>query len=216
MENSTPNATNELIDEVKSFYNQDFKSLFITFFSLPAGGLIPTFQQPSDKSFIHSVIILASVFVLYFAGSYILAGDYREVMTFSAFFSVALMPTLFLFAATTMAYLIKLIFLGSSTASFQQELLTGALCAIPILLFVPIVVLFALLSDGNALTLLANPMASSGLMFLILGYLFLMLVNVFQQSLLATGIKETLAWYLSPASIMIALGLSIAIVRELF
>jgi hypothetical protein len=46
-------------------------------------------------------------------------------------------------------------------------------------------------------------------------YFFLMMVNTFQQSLRASGLKDALAWYLSPLSIIISAYLGVSLVQNL-
>lgn len=204
----------QLTQEVKAFYQRDFKALFLTFFRDPISGLQSFLQNPPEKSFLHAMILYGSVFVLYFLGTYLLVGDMRDYMDFSAFLSIALAPVLMMLAISALSFVIKLVAGG---ANFKGELLTGALCGLSLGLVVPIALLFRLFGEGvNPLSLFQSPLAGGGLITVLVLYLFLMMVNVFQQSLKAAGIKDVLAWYLAPISIMVAIYAGSSIATNLF
>lgn len=161
----------------------------------------------------HAMILYASVFVLYLLGSYILVGDMRDYMGFSNFLSIGLAPVLIMLSVSTLSFLVKLL---SGGANFKSELLTGALCGIPLGLLVPIALVLRVLGMGNGLlALIQNPVGSGSLITIVILYLFLMMVNVFQQSIKAAGIKDVPAWYLSPLAILIAFYLGFTVVGNL-
>jgi len=215
MENYQANNPNpqQLTDEVRTFYQRDFKDLFLAFFKDPVNGLHAFFTNPPEKAFMHAMILYASVFVLYLLGSYILVGDMRDYMGFSNFLSIGLAPVLIMLSVSTLSFLVKLL---SGGANFKSELLTGALCGIPLGLLVPIALVLRVLGMGNGLlALIQNPVGSGSLITIVILYLFLMMVNVFQQSIKAAGIKDVPAWYLSPLAILIAFYLGFTVVGNL-
>lgn len=214
MENTTSTSPQLIVEDVKNFYKQDFRTLLTTFFLNPIGGLMAVFQAPSEKSFVHSVIIFASTFVLYFVTGYLLAGDYREVLSFSIFLKIGITPVLFLFCVAALSYGLKMAFAGG--ADFRKELFTGAMCGIPILLMLLSLLLFAVFGNANGLAIISNPLAAGGLMLLVLAYLLFMLANVLQQSLRAAGIGEVAAWYLAPGGILLSLFVSAKIAEAVF
>jgi len=212
MENYQANNPNPqpLTDEVRNFYQRDFKTLFISFFTNPVNGLSAFFTNPSEKAPMQAGILYATVFVLYFAGSYILVGDMRDYMDFSNFLSIGLGPVLIMLAATTLSFLVKLVAGG---ANFKSELLTGALCGVPLGLLVPLSLVLRVFGMGNGLlSIIQNPVGSGSIFTIVMLYLFLMMVSVFQQSLRAAGIKEVPAWYFSPLAILLSfyLGFTVA------
>lgn len=191
-----------IADEVKNFYAIDFKALFITFFTNPFDGISAIFRNPSEKSFIHSMVLYGSVFVLYFLGTYLLAGEMREYMSFGSFLSLGLIPVMVMLSISGLSFLIKAVV---GRANFKSELLTGALCGIPLGLIIPLSLVAKLLGDGGDVTMLfRNPMGAGLLMSVIMLYLLMMMINVFQQSLKAGGTKDLLAWYLSPVCILLS------------
>ncbi|MBL7797239.1 MAG: hypothetical protein JNJ90_12150, partial [Saprospiraceae bacterium] len=127
MENYQANNPNpqQFTAEVRDFYQRDFKNLLLYFFTDPINGLRAFFTNPSEKAPMQAGILFATVFVLYFAGSYILVGDMRDYMSFSSFLSIGLSPVLVMLAAATLSFVVKLV---SGGANFKSELLTGALC----------------------------------------------------------------------------------------
>lgn len=207
-------ASKPLVEEVKSFYKKDFFGLLKTFFANPISGLSDIFQSPPEKAFVHSMIIFVSVFLVYLGGGYLMAGDFREYIAFSVLLKISLMPVLFLLFVSALTFGIKMLLGGK--AVFRNELLTGALCGIPLLVMVVVVMLFAIFGNINGLAVLNNPLGSSGLILLVLVYLLFLLANTFQQSLRAAGIGEITAWYLAPGSILLAMFVSAKIAGAIF
>ncbi len=200
--------------EVKQFYAGDFKTLFRVFFTDPFDGLYALFHTPSDKSSMQALILFASVFVLYFLGGFILAGQMREYMGFAGFLNIAVIPVLVMLTISAFSFLIKSI---SGKINFKSELLTGAVCGIPLALVVALAVVAKIFgSDGNLMTFFFNPMAVGSLVGVFMVYLLLMLVNVFYQSLTSGGTKPLFAWYLSPLAILLSFYLAITVSNNLF
>jgi hypothetical protein len=203
-----------LADEVKTFYQRDFKDLFLAFFQDPVNGLQSIFANPPAKGFTQALIIFGSVFVLYLAGTYLVVGDMRDYMRFSQFLSIALTPVLIMLCIAALSFVCKII---RGKADFKNELLTGALCGLPLGLIIVLALVLRIFGEGiNPLTFFNSPLSGGWLMTVALLYFFLMMVNVFQQSLRAAGYRDALAWYLSPVSILIAMYVGMTIVGNLF
>lgn len=198
--------------EVKQFYSNDFKALFMAFFTSPFEGVFSIFKNPSEKSFIHSIILYASVFLLYFLGTYLLAGEMREYMSFSAFLNIGLMPVLIMLCLSGLSFAIKAI---SGRANFRSELLTGALCGIPLGLIVPLSLVAKIFgSSADVMMLIQNPMGAGMFMGLIVLYLLLMMINVFNQSVKAGGAKDLMAWYLSPLAVLFSFYIAFNVISN--
>lgn len=210
MENNEQNAAKASakkgIDEIKEFYKGDFIDILVQFFKHPTNGVSTILKNPSEKSFINSMIIFGSVFVLYIVGAFILTGDARQYMNFFDFIKMGIFPLVCMLIISLLSFAIKTI---SGKPVFKNELLTGALCGIPFGLLIPIMLIIKLLmNDKNMLSLISNPAGSGILGILFIFYILLMLISVFQQSLKSAGTKESLAWYLSPVSILFAIYLT--------
>lgn len=219
MENMEHNTSENVVakssftDEVKDFYTSDFKNLFLTFFTKPIDGIQTIFQNPSAKSYSHALILYISVAILYVLGAVMLAGDMRNYMTVSSYIQVAFFPVFTMLAITVLSFAVKSV---SGKIIFKDELLTGALCGIPLGLLIPGMLVAKLLGTDNVLTLLMNPTSGGLIVVLLFLYVFLMLINVFQQSLKSAKSNDTLAWYLSPLCISVAIYLASKISSNLF
>jgi hypothetical protein len=214
-QDNTINASSKstLVADVTHFYSSDFKNMFFTFFKNPISGILTIFQNPSDKSYTHALILYASVAVLYLVGTFLLAGDMRDYMNLSAYLKIALFPVLTMLAISVLSFAVKSI---AGKINLKDELLTGALCGIPLGLLIPGLLASKILGSDNVLSLLMNPSGGSILFILLFLYVFLMLVNVFQQSLKSAKANDTLAWYVSPLCIALAVYLASKISENLF
>lgn len=222
MENSNenPNGNKNFTDDVKDFYTGDFKAILTKIFTNPIDGLNSIFKNPSANAHKHALILFATVFVLYFLGSYLLAGDFRSMMGIGTFIQVGLAAVLVMFFITALSFGVKSI---SGSPSFKNELLTGAMCGIPLALLIPILFLLKMFGGDGILAMAGMPgaggggsdiMAVAGVVLLL--YILLMMINVFQQSLKSSGTKDALAWYLSPLAIILAIYLSSKVLSVIF
>jgi hypothetical protein len=203
-QNETPKQDPKLTvgDEVKQFYKGDFKNIFTTVFTNPIQGIYELLEKPSEKAYKQSLILFASIFFLYFAGSYIIVGEARKYMEFSNFIKISIVPVIMMFVITCLSFVIKSL---SGKPNFKNELLTGGICGIPLGLLIPIFLVIKIMaSERDLMRLINNPMGAGVFATLIFFYLILMLINVFQQSLKSSGTKDAMAWYLSPAAILLA------------
>jgi hypothetical protein len=85
------------------------------------------------------------------------------------------------------------------------------------LILVFMVKLFA--GEEATATLTADPTAiitKAGVMLLLMFYVLLMMINIVQQSLKASGTKDAWAWYMSPAVIFLSAYISFKISVSLF
>jgi hypothetical protein len=200
---NTPNASEPKVnfsDEVKNFYKGDFKEIFTTLFKNPIDGTFNIFKNPSNKAYLQSIILFSSVFVLYFGGGYLIVGEMREDIEVSHFIKISLIPVVLMFLISVASFGLKSI---SGKSDFKAELLTGGLAGIPIGLLVPTIFIIKMLaSEDNIMSLLKNPEGVGVIGGLFLMYFQLMLINIVQQSSKASGTKDSLAWYLSPISIL--------------
>lgn len=191
-------------DEFKSFYKGDFKSIMSLFFSSPIDGIRSIFVSRSDKAYTSALILFVSVFLVYFVGTYLAIPerlkDYLDLELMD-FIKVGLLPTVFMLFATLLTFAIKS---GSGKPEFKTELLTGGLCGIPLAVF--FIFLFALRFFGEETfgELFQNPQDLGTFMVVFLLFIFLMLVNVVQQSLKASGSKDAIAWYASPLVVLLS------------
>jgi hypothetical protein len=214
-QNETPKQDPKLSvgDEVKQFYKGDFKNIFITVFKNPIQGIYDLLEKPSEKAYKQSLILFASTFLLYLLGSYIIVGEGRKYMDFSNFIKISIVPVIMMFVITSLSFVIKSL---SGKPNFKNELLTGGICGIPLGLLIPIsLVIKTMASERDLMRLISNPMGAGVFATLLFFYLILMLINVFQQSLKSSGTKDAMAWYLSPASILLAFYVTFQIAKNM-
>jgi len=195
-------GTTSFADEFKSFYKGDFKSIMTNFFNSPTDGVRDVFGRHSDKAYTNALILFVSVFLVYAAGYYLGVGkEGRESLEMLDFVKFGIYPVLFMLVVSLLSFLIKSV---TGKADFKTELLTGGLCGIPLGIFMLALLSLRLLNDDDMLLILTYPLASGMAAVLILIYILLMLVNVVQQSLRASGAKDSLSWYSSPAVILLS------------
>ena len=214
-QNETPKQDPKLTvgDEVKQFYKGDFKNIFTTVFTNPIQGIYELLEKPSEKAYKQSLILFASIFFLYLVGSYIIVGEARKYMEFSNFIKISIVPVIMMFVITCLSFVIKSL---SGKPNFKNELLTGGICGIPLGLLLPIFLVIKIMaSERDLMRLINNPMGAGVFATLIFFYLILMLINVFQQSLKSSGTKDAMAWYLSPAAILLAFYVTFKISKGL-
>ena len=201
-------------DDVKAFYTSDFKDIVFTFFKNPINGILQIFENPSKKAYSHALILYASVAVLYVIGGLLLAGDRRGYMDFADYLKIALFPVLTMLGISILSFGVKSV---TGQINIKDELLTGALCGIPLGLLIPGMLIAKILGTDNVLMFLMNPSSGGGIIVLLLFlYVFLMMINVFQQSLKSAQSNDTLAWYLSPLCVSMAVYLASKISMNLF
>lgn len=203
----------KLAEEVKEFYQGELKDIFLTFFRNPIDGILNIFQKPSEKAYKNSLILFASTFVLYFAGSYFLAGEARKYIEFSTFIKIGLIPIVMMLLISIIAFFIKSV---SGNPDFKNELQTGGLCAIPISLLLFMAFVIKLFSNTDIISLVNNLANAGTIALLFVLYILLMFINVFQQSLKASSTEDAISWYLAPASVLLAGYLTFQVSKMLF
>ena len=199
-------------DEFKSFYAGDFKSILSTFFKNPIDGLRQIFEQKSKKAYTQALILFLSVFLLYMMGSYVAIGKARKYMDFSDFIKIGLVPVLFMLFVSLISFSMKS---GSGKPAFRTELLTGALCGIPFGILFLLLLSVQMFGDDGILRLMRDPEDLGALASLIFIYIFLMLINVVQQSLKAAGSKDSTAWYGAPIAVLFSFYLTYQVFSEI-
>jgi len=209
MENTNPNPSSEqnesssisdFTNEVKNFYTGKFPALLGKFFKDPLSGLRDIFEKSSEQNYTNSLILYGSVFIIYIVGLFLL--DSRS--GFITILKSSLVPVIFMFFLTLVSFGIKSI---SGKPNFKNELLTGALCGIPLTIFLLYLIVMKIFTGDSFLN--SNWMAAFGWLGLAVTiYMIIIIANILQQSLLASKTKEILAWYIAPIGIVTAIWLT--------
>ena len=137
-----------------------------------------------------------------------MVGEARGCMEFKYFFKLSIIPVLIMLIISLISFGIKSI---SGKSDFKKELMTGALCGIPLSLLIPFALLLKILTDSKGLMIM-NPAGFGLIDFTIMLFLLVMMINVLQQSLILSGTKSAVAWYLSPVSIILSMYLATQII----
>ncbi|ATL48352.1 hypothetical protein COR50_14945 [Chitinophaga caeni] len=205
--NQSSGATAGIMDKenLKSFYKKQLPGILKTVFLKPVNGTYDLFKQPGEGVYGNALLLMLSTMILYFLTPYILAGKYlREILSFGMLLKCGLVAGLFMLIISTLSFGIKSI---SGKPVFKQELLTGALCGIGLVLLLVVVLLVKMFGSSVNVYDMMNPagiIRSIGFMMVFIVYIFLFMINIFQQSLRASGTQETISWYISPIAIMFA------------
>ncbi len=209
MENQTNSPENNVLPQntqeaVKSFFKNDLMGMVRQFLSDPIEGTHSFFINRNQHAYFQSLVLISSVFVLYFIVPYILMGDARSLMDFGDMVRLGMLPVVFMLVISLVSFVIKSV---SGVATFRDELFTGALNAFPLTFFLMMVTVGVIFSDNNFLSYLnsfGRLMESLGIIVVFILYIFLMMVNILQQSLKASGTRDVLAYYMSPAAVLLA------------
>ncbi|HTE01927.1 MAG TPA: hypothetical protein VK668_21710 [Mucilaginibacter sp.] len=205
-------------EELKNFYKSSLPKILKTIFLEPINGTYALFSNRSEQAYFNSLVLMASTVILYIILPYILMGEQlREVVGFSGAFKTGIGVLIFMLSITVVSFGLKAV---SGKPQFKNELLTGGLCGIPliILLILAFVVkIFA--GEDSVSSIMFDPtalLAKAGIVMLLMFYVLLMMINILQQSLRAAGTKDAWNWYMSPAGIFLASYISYKITAGLF
>lgn len=217
---SPKSAASAMIDkeELKSFYTSGLPEMLKALLFEPINGTYSFFSKRSDKTYLHSLFLMATTVILYIIVSYALMGELRTVLGFSAAFKTGIGVLIFMLCVSAIAFGIKAI---SGKPNFKNELLTGGLCAIPLIIILVLAIVAKMFagdasSSVAAMTNPADALGKAGFLLLLMFYAFLMLINILQQSLRAAGAKDAFSWYLSPAGIFLAGYITFKITAGMF
>ncbi|MBK1441608.1 hypothetical protein JHJ32_16535 [Parapedobacter sp. ISTM3] len=192
-------------DNLKSFYKEQLPSLLKTVFLNPISGTFELFKNPQKGAYNNSILLLLSTMALYLVVPYLLAGKYiREMLSLGVLLKISISSGVFILVISALAFGIKSI---SGKPIFKNELLVGALCGIGLVLVLVSFVFVRVFSGNIDLFDMMDPsrlLSKLRLLLVFTLYIFLFMVNIFQQSLKASGTKDAISWYISPLAILLA------------
>lgn len=204
-------------ENLKAFYKERLPRLIKTVFISPVTGTRQLFENSSDETYKNSLMLIISVMILYFITPYLLAGsELRPLLTFSVLVKTGLISGLFMLLVSLLSFGIKAIW---AKPVFRNELLTGALCGIGLVLLLAVLLLARIFIGELNMYDLVSPEGIIGkLQYLALFnlYVFLFIINVFQQSVRASGTTDTISWYSAPISVILAFYLTFKIAVAFF
>lgn len=194
---------NVKVEEVKSFFRDDLVKIVKSIFTEPVKGTLSIFANAGKASYSQALILIVTTALVYMFVPYLMGGSQvREYLGFGSFFKLGLSIALVLIIISSLSFGIKAI---SGKPDFKKELLTGALCGIPLMIFVIVLALFIMFKGESFRYDDPGSLMEQGVFLLIVMlYLMLMLFNIVQQSFKASGTNDALSWYLSPLVISTA------------
>lgn len=206
-------------ERLTAFYTGSLPLLLRTVLLQPMDGTRRLFTGQGEGGPANAMLLMASTALLYMIVPWMLAGAAaRQFLGFSAVIKLGLAMLCCMLLVSCVSFVLKCV---GGRPVFRQELLTGALCGIPLTGLLLVLVLFRMVwGDPSGLMMLASGLSAimqkAGLLLLLVFYLLLMMINILQQSLRAGGTKEMAAWYLSPLGIFLSLYLTVKITAALF
>lgn len=204
-----PTGKEEIQKEIKDFFKKSLTGMLKTYFVAPLTGTYNLFKEADNRAYFNSLVLIVTTSVLYMIVPYILLGSARDYIEFSTIIKVGLSIGLLLVIISAISFGVKSI---AGKPDFKKELLTGALCGIPLVVLLAIMILAKLFVSNMDITDMMNPSAYGNLKLLALPALYVpfWLINTILQSFRASNVNETLAWYASP----IVIGLAVYITQE--
>lgn len=207
--------TNAKVEEVKTFFKDDLLKIVKSIFTEPIKGTLAIFSNAGAAAYSQALILIVTTTLVYTIVPYLMSGSrVREYLGFGVFFKLGLSVALVLIIISSLSFGIKTI---SGKPDFKKELLSGALCGIPLMIFLLMLALFAMFKGDSLRYDSPQSLIDQGILFgVIMLYLVLMLFNIVQQSFKASGTNDALSWYLSPLVILAAFYIGIKIAISIF
>ena len=200
---------NDGLEAVVSFFKKDLWTMLILFLKEPISGTYSLFAEKKDRLF-PSIILMAVTFVLYVCLPLILMGKY---IGFGDALKFGLFPVIYMLFVTLITFGLKFI---SDKPDIKAELFTGAMQALPLLFLFILVLILKIFGEDVASSMMRGNLMGSMVLSIIMVYLLLMMINIVIQSLKASNAKDALAWYVSPAVILLSFYLTSKIAGAMF
>jgi len=201
-------------EEVTGFLKNSLPEILKTYFTEPVTGTYNLFKNADNKVYQNSIVIISVTALLYIFVPYLLAGEMRSYLPFSSFIKLGLGIALFQVVVSVVAFGVKSI---SVIPTFKRELLTGALCGLPLILMLTVLIVGKIFISNLDINDMLNISAFGNLKLLVIPALFfpLLLINTLLQSFRASGVKETIGWYAAPIAVGIAFYLTRILITEI-
>ena len=212
LDSTTSSTDNSNIQPNRSI-QKELSRIFSVIFKDPTDGLKMYFADKTKTSVNISLSLYILVFVVYIFGVALLAGDNADKFDLVDYFKVGTMPVLVMLVISVMSFILKSIF---GKTEFKDELITGGVSGIPIVLLMCGFVFLSFFTKNLIRKVMQDPFDLGVIAVLVFFYLFLLMINVFKQSLRANGLKDSLAFFVSPISIFMSFYLAYQIGIKLF
>lgn len=201
----------QTVEEVSSFFKNNFFGLVKSVLTKPIEGTKAIFVQAGHESYQHALILIFTTGIAVILLNYLFLGSEIDFMPKGMFLKAGIIASIILFIISILTYFVKTL---SGKPDFKKELLTGGICGIPVILFTCYYCLFGSSVFGGF-----ESFDFSGMLFIhgmVIIYFFLMLVNIVMQSLRASNSNDAVCWYVSPVIIILSFYLGIRIGTAIF
>jgi hypothetical protein len=201
------------MQEIGAFFKEDLLKIFLAIFKNPAQGLTDYYQSKTKNGLIGSIILIAIAVILFIFVPYLGIGELRSYIPFKYFIIIGLAPILIVCFITIFTFLIKSLIEKTDFkkefewASFQSVMLS--------LLMLIVLLLFVIVRGFDPLDSLGEMNFIGAVYLLIVFYMLLMMISMVKQSLLSNKINPVLAWYVSPATVLLSIYLSSLIIVKI-
>ena len=212
LDSTTSSTDNSNIQPNRSI-QKELSRIFSVIFKDPTDGLKMYFADKTKTSVNISLSLYILVFVVYIFGVALLAGDNADKFDLVDYFKVGTMPVLVMLVISVMSFILKSIF---GKTEFKDELITGGVSGIPIVLLMSGFVFLSFFKKNLISKVMGDPFDLGVIAVLVFFYIFILMINVFMQSLRANGLKDSVAFFLSPISIFMSFYVAYKIGIELF
>ena len=212
LDSTTSSTDNSNIQPNRSI-QKELSRIFSVIFKDPTDGLKMYFADKTKTSVNISLSLYILVFVVYIFGSALLFGDDADNIDLVDYFKVGTMPVLVMLVISVMSFILKSIF---GKTEFRDELITGGVSGIPIVLLMCGLVFLSFFTKNLIRKVMQDPFDLGVIAVLLFFYIFILMINVFMQSLRANGLKDSVAFFLSPISIFMSFYVAYKIGIELF
>ena len=207
---ATYNDPNTHVEQVKSFFQNTFLGIIKSILSQPINGTYAIFANAKSEAYNHALILIITTGLVYIFLPFLFMSR-QFGGEFGMFFKLGIFLVLILVIISTLTFIVKSI---SGKTDFKRELLTGGICGIPMMLSISVIGVLMLFSSPYSFDL--EDMLSQGILVIALQmYCILMLFNIIQQSLKASGTNDALSWYISPVIIVASFYIGVKIAQGL-
>jgi hypothetical protein len=215
MENldSTTSSTDNSNSQPNRSIQKEVSRIFSVIFKDPIDGLKMYFADKTKTSVNGLLSLYILVFVVYIFGSALLFGNRADNIDLDVYFKIGIMPVLVMLLISVMSFILKSMF---GKTEFRDELITGGVSGIPIVLLMSGLVFLSFFTKNLIRKVMQDPFDLGVIAVLVFFYIFILMINVFKQSLRANGLKDSQAFFLSPISIFISFYVAYKIGIELF
>jgi hypothetical protein len=212
LDSTTSSTDNSNIQPNRSI-QKELSRIFSVIFKDPTDGLKMYFSDKTKTSVNTLLSLYILVFVVYIFGSALLFGSRADNIDLDVYFKIGTMPVLVMLVISVMSFILKSIF---GKTEFKDELITGGVSGIPIVLLMSGLVFLSFFTKNLIRKVMQDPFDLGVIAVLVFFYIFILMINVFKQSLRANGLKDSLAFFLSPISIFMSFYVAYQIGIELF